>query len=329
MTVRVARTRAATLRHVFEVDETPTDATGTVSVAVTDAAGDAVSSGNAVQAGTGVYTYALPGQAELNTLTATWTATIDAATVVETDEVEIVGGFLFSLTEGRGSDDALKDTTKYPTADLLKARVEVEQELERITRRAFTRHYRRVALDGTGTRDLMLPDGGDEQVSGIVLRGVRLPLRSAAMSQRAGRPFADLTEAQLAALAVTRDGLLRRTDGGVWTEGIGNIVLGYEYGSDAPPADLKSVSLIRFRSRLNLRKTGIPDRATSYTAAEGGTYRLSMPGADATGIPEVDATYSRYSRGGNAGGKDGRPVPASRTLDYTPQRFSLFHQGRN
>lgn len=328
MTVRVARTRAATLRHTFEIDETPTDATGTVAVAVTDATGAPVADGNATAAGAGAYTFALPGQANLNLLTVTWSATVDGTAVVESDEVQIVGGFLFTLVEGRNSDPVLKDTTKYTTQDLAAARVEVEAELERITGRAFTHHYRRVVLDGTGTRDLMLPDGGDDQVAGIVLRGVHLPIRSAKVSPRAGQPLVALTAPQLAALAITRDGMLRRTDGGAWTEGIGNVVLEYEYGSDIAPADLKRVSLIRFRSRLNLLKSGIPDRATSYTAAEGGTYRLSMPGASTTGIPEVDATYSRYSRGGNAGGKDGQPVPASRTLDYTPQRYSLFHQGR-
>ena len=328
MTVRVARTRAATLRHVFEVDETPTDSTTTVTVAVTDANGTSVAADDAVSAGAGTYTFALPAQANLAALTAAWSATIDGAAVVETDEVEIVGGFLFTLAEGRNSDDVLKDTTKYTTEDLLKARVEVEVECERITQRAFVPRYRRVTLDGTGTRDLMLPDGGDDLVAGILLRGVRLPLRSAKVAPRVGQAFTALNAPQLAALAVTRDGLLRRTDGNVWTEGLANVVLEYEYGSDSPPEDLKRQALVRFRSRLNIHRTGIPDRATSYTATDGGTYRLSMPGAATTGIPEVDAVYSRYSRGGNAGGKDGQPVPASRTLDFTPQRYSLFHQGR-
>lgn len=332
MTVRVARTRAATLRHTFEVDETPTDSTTTVAVAVTDANGANVASGNAVSAGagTGTYTFALPAQAQLATLTVAWSATIEGAAVVETDVVEIVGGFVFSLAEGRASDRVLADTTKYTTADLLDARVEVEVELERITQRAFVPRYRRVVLDGTGSRDILLPDGGDDLVAGILLRGVRLPVRSATMAPRIGQSFTALTAPQLAALAVTRDGLLRRTDGNVWTEGLANIVLEYEYGSDAPPEDLKRAALVRFRSRLNIHHTGIPDRAMSYTATDGGTYRLSMPGAASTGIPDVDAVYARYSRGGNAGtGKDGGPVPASRTLDYSPQRWSLFHQGRS
>ncbi|MCK2214286.1 hypothetical protein MF672_010855 [Actinomadura sp. ATCC 31491] len=327
MLTRIARTRAATLRHVFEVDETPTDSAGPVTVEVTDATGTQVAAGPATSAGMGVYTFALPAQTGLALLTVAWAATIDGADVVETDEVEIVGGFYFSLRQGRASDSALSDTTKYSTEDLIQARTEVEVECERITQRAFVPRYRRVLLDGTGTRDLLLPDGGDDLVAGVQLRGVRV-LRSATMSPRAGQPYVPLTTAQLGALVVTRDGLLRRGDGNVWTEGIGNVLLEYEYGSDAPPEDLVRASLVRFRSRLNIHKSGIPDRATSYTAADGGTYRLTMPGAAATGIPEVDAVYSRYSRGGNAGGADGRPVPASRILDYTPQRWSLFHQGR-
>lgn len=329
MTVRVARTRAATLRHTFYVDETPTDSSTAVTVAVTDANGDAVASGGAVLAGAGEYTFALPAQADLSSLTVAWSATIGGADVVETGQVEIVGGHLFSLAEGRASDQVLADSTKYTTAQMAAARVEVEVECERICQRAFVPRYRRVVLDGTGTRDLLLPDGGDDLVAGILLRGVHLPVRSATVAPRAGQASVALTAPQLAALAVTRDGLLRRTDGNTWTEGLSNVVLEYEYGSDAPPEDLKRAALVRFRSRLNIHRTGIPDRAVSYSAAEGGTYRLSMPGAASTGIPDVDAVYARYSRGGNAGGKDGRPVPASRTLDYTPQRYSLFHQGRH
>lgn len=328
MTVRVARTRAATLRHTFEVDETPTDSTTTVTVAVADANGTAVASGNAVSAGSGSYTFALPAQASLASLTTAWSATIGGAAVVESDQVEVVGGFVFSLAEGRASDASLADTGKYATAELVAARVEVEVELERICQRAFVPRYRRAVLDGSGGTDLLLPDGGDATIAGLQLRGVRT-IRSAKMAPRTGQTFVALSAPQLAALAVTRDGMLRRTDGNAWTEGLSNVVLEYEYGSDAPPEDLKRAALVRFRSRLNIHRTGIPDRATSYTAVDGGTYRLSMPGADSTGIPEVDAVYARYSRGGNAGGKDGDPVPASRTLDYAPQRHSLFHQGRN
>lgn len=330
MTVRVARTATATLSRTFYVGETPTDSTAPVTVAVTDAAGQDVASGTATSAGTGTgrYTCTLPAQSTLALLTVAWTATISGVQVVEYDQVEIVGGFYFSLAEGRASDSSLADQSKYSTEELLRARQEVEEECERITRRAFVPRYRRITLDGTGTSDLMLPDPGDEQISGIVLRGVRLPIRSATVAPRYGQTAVALTGGELAALAVTRDGILRRTDGRVWTEGLANVVLEYEHGNDGPPADLARAALTRFRSRLQMRTSGIPDRATSYST-EGGTYRLATPDAASTGIPDVDAVYSRYSRGANAGrGPNGGPVAAGRTLSYDPQRWSLFHSHR-
>lgn len=329
-TLRVARTAAATLAHTFDVDETPTSSSTAVTVAVTDALGVSVASGTAVldTANTGRYTFALPGQAALKALTVAWSATINGAAVVETDTVEVCGGFLFSLREARNSDRALADAKKYSTADLIEHRQAVEEECELICARAFVPRYRRVVLSGTGTSDLTLPDCGDELVAGILLRGVRTPIRSATVAPRTGETAVALTAGQLGALAVTTDGILRRTDGNIWTEGLSNIVVEYEFGNDGPPADLKKAGLLRLRSRLNLSNSGVPDRATSFTTGDGGTYRLSLPDAYRTGLPEVDASYARYSRrarGGTAG-TGNQAVPASRTLTFQPQRFSLFHR---
>jgi hypothetical protein len=77
---------------------------------------------------------------------------------------------------------------------------------------------------------------------------------------------------------------------------------------------------------LNLNKSAIPDRASSYTV-DGGIYRLDMPGAFKTGLPEVDAVYARYSRRSTGTGPTGRQIPASRPLNYDPQRWSLYHGG--
>ena len=60
--IRVITSAPATLTHVFAVDEVPTDAAGTVTVAATRLDGTAVSSGNAGHGDPGVYTYALPAQ---------------------------------------------------------------------------------------------------------------------------------------------------------------------------------------------------------------------------------------------------------------------------
>lgn len=326
-TTRILRTNAATLSHTFYVGETATDSSTTVTVSVVDANGTVVASGNATTAGagTGRYTFALPAQAQLAALSVAWTATIATVVVVEQDEVEVVGGFYWSLVEGRASDPAFADAAKYPMADMITFRLEVEQECERICGRAFVPRYRRVVLDGTGTSDILVPDGADEVVAGIVLRGVR-SVRAAKQAPRVGQTFVGLAAGELAALAMTPDGMLRRTDGRVWTEGNSNVIVEYEFGSDAPPADLKRASLLRLRSRANIHRSGVPDRAISFQVAEGGTYRLSTPGKARTGVPEVDAAYNRYSRG-DGDDQDGG-APASRTLSFDPQHYSLFHGGQ-
>lgn len=318
MLTRVLRTAAATLDHTWYVGETATDSTTTVTVAVTDANGVAVTSGNASSAGagTGRYTFALPVQALTQTLTVDWTGTILGAVVVESDIVEVVGGTLFTLTEGRGSDPSLADTGKYTTAQLVAARLEVEQECEEICDRAFFPRYRRVVLDGSGVPDLLLSNSD--------IRAIR----AARIALRPGQTFVALTAGELAALVV-EDKVLKRTDTRQWTEGIGNVVVEYEYGLTVPPSDLKRAALMRFRSRLNIARSGIPERALSYTNPDGTAYRLDMPGAWKTGIPEVDAVYSRYSlRSGAGTGDTGQLKPASRSLNFDPQQFSMFHGGR-
>lgn len=312
---RVARTAAATLSHTFLVGETPTDSTTTVTVSITDANGTVVATGSATHGATGVYTFALPPQANLALLSVAWTATISSATVVETDPVEIVGGFFFSLAEIRAADATLADTVKYPTAALVQARLETEVECEDICERAFVPRYWREQLDGTGTSDVLLgkPD----------FRTVR----AARVAPTTGATFVPLSAAQLAALALSPDGMLRRTDYAFWTEGLQNVIVEYEFGKDAPPRTLKEAALVRLRSLANKHKTGVPDRAASFTAADGGTYRLSMPDRWSTGIPEVDAVYARYALGGGSGGKGSSGQPASRQLNFDPQYLSMYHGG--
>jgi hypothetical protein len=307
--MRVVRTAAATLRHTFEVDETATPSSTDVEVAVVDANGTTVASGTATPAGN-TYTFLLPGQPDLTDLTVSWSGTIAGAPVVEEDLVPVVGRRLFSLAAARASDADLADEARYTTADLETARDEVEDELDEILLRSFVPRYRRSVLDGTGSTDLTLPDTEVREI------------RAATVAPRLDGTFVALSAGELAALAALDNGTLRRADGLAWTYGVRNVVVEYEYGTAAPPADLVKAAMIRLRSRLNLTRTGIPDRATSFSAADGGTYRLSLPEAYRTGIPEVDAVYDRYSR--RSRGRKARP--ASRTLSYEPQANSLFHR---
>ncbi|SCL15064.1 hypothetical protein [Micromonospora inyonensis] len=324
--IRVARTAAAPLTHLFGAGEEPLVPDGEVSVSGAGPTG-VVFAGTATP-DNGAYTYQMPGQSLLQSIDVTWTATVGGTTVVEHDQVEIVGGFLFTLRQARDSDATLRDTVKYPTTDLVRVRTEVEQECEWICDQAWVPRYRRVVLDGTGTPDLVLPSGGDQWRAGVHMRGVRA-VRAASIAARVGQDPVPLTPTQLQALAVRPDGSLRRVDGAVWTAGDGNVVLDYEYGADAPPADLVRAALTRLRDRLNFDKKQVPDRAVSFTIQDLGTYRLSLPDAYRTGLPEVDAAYARYSRRvSDSTGPGGRAAPASRTLDYNPQYHSIFHGGR-
>lgn len=328
-TIRIARTAPATLDHTFVIDETPTDPSP-VSATVTVTKADGTTQVVAAQAGThgtdGQFTYALAGQAALNVYTADWTASFSGSAVTDRDVIEIVGGRIFTLKDARDSDASLSDPAKYPTSALEDARLEVEQELEQICDRAFTPSYRRAVLDGTGTSAILLTDS-DWAARNRSMGDVRR-IVSAAVAPRYGQTAVALTAPQLAACAVTADGQLRRTDGGVWTEGIANVVLEIEYGLDRAPADLIRAAFTRFRVRLNMPKSGIPDRASSFTLGQGGTFRLDLPDTFKTGIPDVDAIYGRYSRRAEAGtgdASDGGGRPASRTLTYDPQRASMFH----
>lgn len=311
--IRVARTAKAVLEHTFYVGEDPTDSTATVAVAVVDANGTTVTSGNATNVSTGVYEFVLPAQASLMEMTASWTAVIDSATVVEDDQVEIVGGFFFPLAAGRAQDSSLASNLKYTRRDLEITRTEVEQECERICAQAFVPRYRRVVLDGTGTRELLLPDPNVRRI--VAVR----------VAPRVDGTFTALTSGQLAAL-VERDRVLYRTDGNYWTEGLANVIVEYEHGLSAPPTDLVRAAKQRLRHRMNFEKTGVPDRAVSFQVADGGSYRLSMPSAYTTGIPDVDAVYERYSLRPKAGPNGGSGA-AGRSLNFDPQRYSLFHGG--
>jgi hypothetical protein len=320
---RVQRSQAATLAHTFYLDEAATDSTVTVTYAVVDANGTAVASGNATSAGagTGRYTFTLPAQSTLMRGTITWTGTIGGSATSETDYFEVAGGFFFTLADGRASDDSLANAERYPTDDLKLKRLEVEVECEMICDRSFVPRYDRVILDGSGTNQIILKTS-DRERSVADIRTIR----RISVAPDLDETFVDYTAGQLAGVAALDDGTLIRTDGNVFTLGRRNVIVELEYGFDRPPSDLVQAALTRFRSRLNMNKNGIPDRASSYSMGEFGTYRLSMPDTYSTGIPDVDAVYSRYSRRVNGTGPNAKRVPASRTLTYDSQYGSLFHR---
>lgn len=273
-TIRVLRTAAAQLTHVFYIDENPTSASVGVVVTVRRLSGTVVTTGPGVLVAPGTYTFTVPGQATLDTLSVEWVATsIGGAVVTATDYIEIVGGYLFGLAEARALDPPLSSTT-YPTALLAQKRLEVEQECEEICGRSFVPRFRRIVLSGPGNSKLLLPEGDVRALRAVSVGGTAL--------------------SDLSAVYALASGVLDRGYS-YWPQGWNNIVVEYETGMDYPPEVIRAAAMKRLRSRLTLTSSGVPDRAISWSAQAGGTYRISLPTGEKTGVPDVDAAYERWT----------------------------------
>jgi hypothetical protein len=258
--------------------EPETGLTVTVTIETADGT-DLYTDTAATDNGDGTYSKAVTASdlSSLNLLTATWK--VSSVTRVVTTH-EVVSGFYFSASElaavehGRAPE---LDTTAFAAL-----RREVEAEAEDICGVAFVRRYARRTLDGTGTARLFLPDAEPKTI-----RSVRV--------YSDATTFTSFTADEIAAIDKSPSGKIERLDGSTFTAGCRNIVIEYEHGYDLPPGDLKRAALRRARTRSNSATSGVPDRATAITAENGATYRLHMPGERATGDPEVDAVYDRYS----------------------------------
>lgn len=281
--VRVQQSTQVTLSHTFEVDTVVTDAAGSVMYAFKRLDGTAVVSGTAGHAGAGQpYTAVLPSAntALLDTYTLDWSGTVAGGAVTVRDFVEVCGGFLFGLGEAQRKPPAL-NPTKYPVADLAAARIQVEVECERMCGVAWVPRFKRVAVEGNGQAKLMTPHTQLRALRAVTVEGTAW------------------SAPQVAAVRVSESGVLTLPGGswpagqwlgGVWTYGT-RIILEYEHGYDYPPEEIRTAAIVRLRSILGQFDTSVPYRAISFTSGDGGTYRLSTPAKDRTGIPTVDAVY--------------------------------------
>ena len=271
---RVLRASGATLTHTFRVGETATDATGAVAVAVTRLDGTPVQSGTATHpAGqTGRYDFALGPVGQLDALAVTWSGTVAGAARAEQDLVEVVGGYLFELADLRAEHKP--DPTRYPTLVLEARRVVAEVECEDICGVAFVPRFKRVAVDSRCGQDLLLPDAEVRALRAVSVAGVAWSV------------------AAVNAVQVSASGILTLTCA-PWPTG--RVVVEYEHGLDGPPPDLVDAVMLRAASLLGRAGSAVPQRAITWSSAEGGTYRLALPGARKTGIPDVDGPYERHT----------------------------------
>lgn len=277
---RVLPTQLTTISHSFYVDEALTDMASPPTVTVRRLDGTVVQGPSAATpVSTGVYSFAVAAQGQLDTLTVDWVGTLAGASHTAQDILEVVGGHLFGLAQAR---NALKlDLRSYSTAELAAKRISVEIECEDIRRQAQVPRFMRVALDGSGTSQLVTPH--------LEVRRVR----AVSLSYGDGSAPVALTAGELALIAPNRAGVLTRTSGEVWPYGHGNILVEYEHGLSYPIQTVQDAAILRLRYFLNATRTAVPDRALSFSVAEGGTYRLAAAGPRSTGIPDVDAAYLR------------------------------------
>lgn len=263
---RILAGAPATLEVRF-LDSTgePSTVAGPVTVTVTRADGTAVVTDVGATASGETWTYALTSAqtADLDTLTATWTGPGGRKAI---SRHHIVGGFYFTLSDLRSLSD-MEDTSKYPNSVIREVRRRVEDTFEDATGVAW------VPRHSTETIDL---SGGVGLLSQVKVRRLR--------------HIEGLTTVQVDAASVTSAG---RITGALLSK---TALVGFEHGYDALPADLRDAALTFARAQLLGNRTGIPDRATTFTSAEGGTYRLATPGVGGwiTGIPEVDEALHRH-----------------------------------
>ena len=74
------------------------------------------------------------------------------------------------------------------------------------------------------------------------------------------------------------------------------VIVGYEYGWDAPPGDLLEKFARTVRLALNASSSPIDGRAMSFTSPTGETQRFPTPGLGPWiyGIPDVDQVIMRH-----------------------------------
>lgn len=291
-TLRVLRTAKTTLTRTFYLDEVATPATGNVVVTITREDGTLVQTGNATGPDVNQqYTFLFNGSDTLDRLLVSWAFTVSGdAVVLDQDVIEVVGGFYFGLSEARQIDATFTNTARYPTADVIDVRTQVEVECEAICRQAFVPRFEREKLDGhPHIRHLRLKWPWIRKVRAVSVNGVAWE------------------QDRVDAIGPDRLGIIRPGldwwwfwgggFGSVWPWGIGNIVVEYEHGQDRPDPDLVRAAKIRWKSLMFERKSRspLPERSERLQTSEVGTVSLASESEWSTGIPSVDAAYARHN----------------------------------
>lgn len=275
---RIPQGRSATLTMTFEQDGTATDPEPDLAtVTITRADGTAlVPQGLVDDQGEGIAMITLTPEetADLDILQVDWFSTFGNKLQEFTTYTEIVGGFMFSLSQAR-QVEPLDRVDRYTTQQILAVRSLVESTLEQATGRAFVPRFTVETLNGTGTSNLFLSKPDVRRIRSVTADGTAY------------------TVGQISELGFNPSGLLTLASG-YWPAGTGNVTVMYEHGMAFTPPRVTQAALRLARSWLV--SGPIDDRTSTFSTVEGGTYSLTIPGPDGTtGLPEVDAVISQYS----------------------------------
>lgn len=218
-TIILANTGPTTLTGTWYEDGVAVDA-GDVTIGVVDLDGnEIVEAGTATtKSGSGEetrYTYDLPIQSEVKSLTVTWTRSSGASL---TDRVEVVGNHLFSIADMRAFDGGeYSDTDSYTTDTIAQARAYATDFLEQATKRSWVPRFGRTVVSGSGYDTLTVPHFLISSVLAVDVDGTAW------------------TSDEIARIAVVgRHLILRR---GYWPRGAKNITISYRYGyEDTDPS---------------------------------------------------------------------------------------------
>ena len=222
------------------------------------------------------YTPAVTLLPDLDTYSVTWTGIVSAAAWSFTDTLELAGGYLFEIADLRAEDRAFENANKYPSETLRKIRTWVEDtiESERAAAVAFVPRSRRITIDGTDSRMLILPDFNVREVLSITVDGTAW------------------TNLDLAEIVIDDNAL--HLQSGYWIGGDRNVEIHYTHGHDLTPGPITRAALMLAREYLI--KSDLPGRATATSIGDQ-MFRLTIAGRDGvTGLPEVDAAISQFGR---------------------------------
>lgn len=281
---RVLKSTPATITGTF-LDQygEPAAPSGTVTVGVAKADGtEVLPAGSATTAGsgTGEFTAELTAELvpELDVYTATWTASGGAVTQ---SWHEVVGGYYSSVTALRAQSTVLQEHMKYPDEALRVARRLVEEEFEGICGQSFVPRFRRARLKVHAASHLVLPEP-------------RLLRVLSVHSESSDGTLTAMDSGTVAAIRADETGVARIA--GSWPASA--VIVQWVAGFQRPPPDVLGAYFTRVRDVANRDRRGVPDRASTFTAADnGGTYSLLVPGmrGAVTGIPDVDVVLGRYN----------------------------------